>query len=470
MYTVTSPPFHAEVSTLLLNPAIRFLNLIAPRGTAKSSLVAAVYVLYHVMFDEGKKVIVIASKTQAQAVLLLQTIKDILDYSEQFRVVFGYWGKQSAIKWSNHQIVLKDKTFITCLGTGQQVRGIKYGNQRPTLIVVDDPEDEANTRTKEAMESNLKWLLQAVEKAIDQKKGRVVVVGTPQHERCIVFTLRDNPMWVTRQYKYLNEVEGEQVSLWPEMKTVKELEDEKAAYEAMGRVSYWYRERQCEVTADEHQIFVKEMFRWYEGYVERIGSHSYLHLTELDGVKCDTLMPVNIFMGVDPASTMNDWSDFTAIVPTAMNKKRERFILDYVERRMTPMVVAETVLAKYNELKPVRTTIETNGYQEMLRDYLNMTQRIPGAESGERTRDKKEKRYIDGIQPYFAQRQVFVKKSMQSLIDQFLLYPRSKHDDLLDGTYLSFKRNFPPFHETPSDKDENVDTEIFSTVEQWVTA
>ena len=80
------------------------------------------------------------------AIKLLGTIKDCLDYSSNFRSLFGYWGQYSAKQWSKSEIELKDGSMIICKGTGQQLRGIKHGNQRPTLIILDDPEDENNTK------------------------------------------------------------------------------------------------------------------------------------------------------------------------------------------------------------------------------------------------------------------------------------------------------------------------------------
>ena len=118
------------------------VNIIAPRGHAKSSIVGGVYPLFHIMNDDGAKLIVLVSRTQDHAIKLLGTIKDTIEYSETFRQIYGYWGQHSAKQWSKTEIELKDGSMIICKGTGQQLRGIKVGSQRPTLMIVDDPEDE----------------------------------------------------------------------------------------------------------------------------------------------------------------------------------------------------------------------------------------------------------------------------------------------------------------------------------------
>ena len=80
MFSAKSPAFHDEIAQVLMNNDIKQVNIIAPRGHAKSSIVGGVYPLYHLMFDKGKKLIVLVSRTQDHAVKLLGTIKDVLDF------------------------------------------------------------------------------------------------------------------------------------------------------------------------------------------------------------------------------------------------------------------------------------------------------------------------------------------------------------------------------------------------------
>ena len=74
------------------------------------------------------------------------------------------------------------------------------------------------------------------------------------------------------------------------------------------------------------------------------------------------------------------------------------------------------------------------------------------------------------MQPYFAQGKFHIRKDMPELRDELLLYPRGKHDDLLDGLYYANKKIFPPHHEN-NDYDNPTskrDTNIFEN-ESWMT-
>ena len=467
-FYLTSPKFHTEIAEALANPVNKYINIVAPRGSAKSSLVAGVYVLHHLMYhNTAQKVIILSSRTQYHAILLLQTIKDILEYSENFRALYGYWGQHTAKKWTSTELLLKDGSAIICKGTGQQVRGLKVGNQRPTLFIIDDPEDENNTKTSEAMEGNLRWLLQSGLPSVDSHHGKVVVIGTPLHERCMVITLQQMKSWKCLHYKYLNSDEdGKITSLWPEMRSVETLNSIKADHDSIGRLSVFYKEYQCEVIGDEAQLFSKKDILYYNGEYE----DGTIKLLKDDG-SLDKVIDVNVFMGVDPASSTSNTADYSAIVAVAVDKDKNRYILPYFRERVTPLTVADKIIDMYKKYKPVKTRIETVGYQEMLREYVREQSReqglvISGLESKEQSRASKSNR-IESMQPYFKKQRIFLLKNMRELEDELLLYPRSKHDDLLDALFYACKLNY-----TPQEREKPL-TEVeqfFRTEMDWMLA
>ena len=455
MFSSESPDFHYDIAKHLANKKQKQINIIAPRGHAKSSIVGGVFPLWHIMFEKGPKLIVLISRTQDHAVKLLGTIKDVLDYSTNFRQLFGYWGMNSARSWAKSEIELKDGTMIVCKGTGQQLRGIKHGNQRPTLIILDDPEDENNTKTAEAMESNLRWLLQSAIPSLDPERGRIAIIGTPIHQRCIVETLKEMSGWDNLLYK--PDLDNNK-ALWESWQPIKKLRQKKAELESINRVSVFYREYMCEVVGDEDQLFKESYINYYEGKVrhDEVGN-SFLKITYLDHSDTTEERPVNVFMGVDPASSTRQTADYSTIVPVAIDAEGNRFVLPYYRKRATPMSLAESIIEYFKIYKPEKVRIESVGYQEMLREYVkrrcdeaNMF--IPGLEIKENPRNSKSMR-LETMEPYFAQNKFYMQKDMMELKDELLLYPRGKHDDLLDGLYYATKKIYQPFHKKVN-KDE----------------
>ena len=116
------------------------------------------------------------------------------------------------------------------------------------------------------------------------------------------------------------------------------------------------------------------------------------------------------------------------------------------------MQLAESIIEYFKIFKPVKVRVESVGYQEMLREYLK--QRcdeekifISGLEIKENPRTSKSSR-LETMQPYFAQKKMFMLESMDELRDELLLYPRGKHDDLLDGLFYAMKKCYTPNHKS----------------------
>ena len=450
MFSAASPDFHYQIADTLMNDQNKQVNIIAPRGHAKSSIVGGVYPLYHIMNHSGAKLIVLVSRTQDHAIKLLGTIKDTLEYSESFRQIYGYWGQHSARQWAKSEIELKDNSMIICKGTGQQLRGIKVGSQRPTCIIVDDPEDENNTKTAEAMEQNLRWLLQSAVPSLDPQKGKIIVIGTPQHQRCMVEILKEMKGWKNMHFAPNLETN---TALWEEWQPIKKLVQKKEELDSIGRSSVFYREYMCQIVGDEDQLFKQEYIQYhdYKLKIDKDNNH-YLENGKKE-------FSVNVFMGVDPASSVRKTADYSVIMPIAVDENNNRYILQYYRQRATPMQLAESIIEYFKLFKPVKVRVESVGYQEMLREYLR--QRcdeeklfISGLEIKESPRTSKSSR-LETMQPYFAQKKMYMLKTMEELKDELLLYPRGKHDDLLDGLFYAMKKCYTPNHKNVVKNNKN---------------
>jgi len=355
-------------------------------------------------------------------------------------------------------------------GTGQQARGLKEGHRRPTLIILDDPEDEENTKTIQRMEANLEWLLQALDPALADD-GRLVVIGTPQHQRCMVETLKDSPEWTTKHYKALGEVEtaeGHQLqALWPEKMSVEALLTKRRSFKAIGRVHVFYREYQCQITQGEDSPFRPEHFNYWDGYVEtrREGpfTRHYLHITHQGRGAQGEALPLDepiikactVTMGVDPAASTSKRADYSTIVAVAHTRGGDKYVLPYFRQRVDPIEHARYIYQFYERHEPLQTRIEQDGYQRMLKQYLlhnteRFPRRIPGLEADTQTanvrstaRESKEEWHL-GFQYLFVEGHVHVQPGMEHFFEEWTLFPDTAHDDLRDAfCYAVVCERFP---------------------------
>jgi predicted phage terminase large subunit-like protein len=241
-------------------------------------------------------------------------------------------------------------------------------------------------------------------------------------------------------FKAINrDADGNDYALWPEMRSLEWLYEKKESLESIGRVSAFYREYQCEVIGDSDQLFRETDLQYYEGDL----SDGYIIHSSTE-----RKTPVNVFMGVDPASSVRATADYTCIMVIGMDADKNVYVIDYLRKRIKPMDVADSILSWYNKYKPMKVQIETVGYQEMLRDYLTRLEGvyIPGLAIKNQPRKGKVQR-LEGMQPMFARKKVYVKKGHSEFIDEVLIFPRGKHDDTLDAFFYAVKGAFPPYEE-----------------------
>ena len=72
-------------------------------------------------------------------------------------------------------------------GTGQKVRGLKYGAYRPTLTIIDDGEGDGNAQTPMAREKFRRWIDTSVVPGSDD--GKIVFIGTIVDEEAYLNTV-----------------------------------------------------------------------------------------------------------------------------------------------------------------------------------------------------------------------------------------------------------------------------------------
>lgn len=476
MCTKPNPPFHYKLAEYLTDVGRQLINLVAPRGHAKSSIVACVFVLWHIflediwrfiigdvrVFKQKPKLVVLVSKTQGEAIRRLDTIKGVLGdedgkHSSTFRQIFGNWGHGTHKTWTRTEVVLKDGTTLLAIGAGQQARGLKKGHQRPTLILADDPEDEENTKTSERMAQNMGWLLQAIIPSLDADTGRCVVIGTPQNHQCMVVQLHESVGWTsawfgndlaTGKSTWDGENYDKDQLLWPELIGKEKLQGKMDMARSLGRLSSYYREYESKVVGDEDQLFKPEYFRDYQGELkDDLMGNPYVYITHRTGSdgKLEKLdepesIAVNLFMGVDPASSTNNRADYTVIMVIGVDAKGHIYVIHYTRKRMPPAEVLRAVERVWTSFKFTRGQVETIQAQEyivsMLREKgIFLLSRKP--------RQGKEERLVR-LEPKFAQGQVWTLATHTELKKECLDFPRGKHDDALDAFDIALDCSYKP--------------------------
>jgi len=428
MFKKPSPPFHFEIERRLMDYNTLKTNIVAPRGGAKSSLACICTTLHHIFAEDtyrrvrglplrgdGHKrepaYVLIISKTERDATQRMRQIKGVIGdkkagFSPQFRALYGNWGEDTARSWQSQQIILKDGSSIRCLGTGQNVHGLNEGNVRPTLVIVDDPEDKKNTVNVEMMAKNMQWLYESIIPGIYPELGRLVVIGTPLNTGCMVVKLHrtwsskkspdSDSIWfrqslsreeheysvleqnITRNMRLNEDKWGywdvKPGLIWPEQLSKRALEAHK--YECQNTegvgVGVYYRQYECQIRGDGESVFEDDWFdqTWEGSLVRDAIGRSFLRIYRRGKEEFDDplMLHVGVTTGYDPAYSVESESSYTAIANIATDSDGYRYELPWVYDKFEATRTIDVFIDNQRHYMPKRSYCEANGPQKAFYD------------------------------------------------------------------------------------------------------
>tara|TARA_R100001594_G_scaffold55921_1_gene89623 strand:+ start:3164 stop:4657 length:1494 start_codon:yes stop_codon:yes gene_type:complete len=449
-----TPPFHHEVYRNLSDNDKKRVLIAAPRGTAKSTVTTLIYPLWRIAFKKKDEdlFIVIISESQAQSINFLSRIKYHLFHSDKFKHIFGDMGPNTAQRWTATDVILANGSRMIAVGTGQRVRGFIEGDTRPNLIIVDDFESELNAYTAEARAKNRKWMTEAVIPSLSDE-GKICVIGTVISEDCFLYWAKGSPAWNTLWYSIWDDDEK---SIWPERFPKKRILQIKNEFEAVGNINGFYQEYMNIAQSPESAPFKPEWMQLHHYDFKR--KHGQNILIREVGSETETI-PIDVYCGVDPASSLSSTADFFVICTIGVDFDGNKYVLDIFRNRISPAEQPDVIIQTYKKFRPKRMKIETVGYQEALRTSVRELMKkdnlyIPGLEKGVKPRNRKSERLLSLV-PMFAKKQFYWRPEDMAGQQEFLSYPRGKHDDIMDAVWTALDGHKPSRKKNYKKVDKN---------------
>tara|TARA_Y100001938_G_scaffold138672_1_gene204522 strand:- start:361 stop:1854 length:1494 start_codon:yes stop_codon:yes gene_type:complete len=437
-----TPPFHHEVYSSLADDDEKRVLIAAPRGTAKSTVTTLIYPLWRLAFKRSDEdlFIVIISESQAQSINFLSRIKYHLTHSDNFRKTFGDMGPNTAARWTHTDVVLANGTRIIAVGTGQRVRGFIEGDTRPNLIIVDDFESELNAFTPEARAKNRKWMTEAVIPSLSDD-GKICMIGTVISEDCFLYWAKESETWKVLWYSIWDDNEK---SIWPERFPKSRILGIKKEFQSVGNLNGFFQEYMNIAQSPDNAPFKPEWIKLHHYDYERINGQNCLTREVGDEKK---IIPIDVYCGVDPASSLSARADFFVVATIGVDNDNNKYIIDLYRNRISPAEQPQILIDKYKKYRPRRMKVETVGYQEALRVAVRDLMReenlyIPGLESGVKPRNSKSERLLSLV-PMFARKLFHFRPEDIEAQQEFLSYPKGKHDDVMDAVWTALDGHKP---------------------------
>lgn len=128
------------------------------RELAKSTIVMMI-VLYLVIVQKNKRVIILASATNDAAIKLLGVYRAQFEANERLKY---FYGDMRGGKWTEDYFILSSRVSFMAMGWGQSPRGVKLDEVRPDLLLMDDYDTDEECYNKEVLDKKWKWFENAL--------------------------------------------------------------------------------------------------------------------------------------------------------------------------------------------------------------------------------------------------------------------------------------------------------------------
>ncbi|MBT6401426.1 hypothetical protein HN803_00795 [candidate division WWE3 bacterium] len=413
--------FHKEIINITQSDA-KNIAIAAFRGSGKSTLISQAYVLWAMTGVKKKRFILLISYSMEQSKGLMKNLKLTLETNSLLKQDLGPFYEQSE-EWKSSSLIFRNyDTKIMITSVNESIRGTRYKEIRPDLIILDDVEKLETIRTTDGKEKTLDWFDRDIVPLGDDNT-QLVVLGTIMARDALLDTLKhriDNGDLdgVFRLYSIITDT-GK--ILWnTRWKTLEDLQNFR---KSKGIVDLsWNTEYLLKDLSELHQIIKRSDILYYEIMPDKAVGFR------------------NTLISVDPAVSEKSTADFTAIIFMELygyGKDLKLYVhKNIVNRRMSYTKTKEFLENVFFDLQengsnPIVVFEQVGAQLGMIHDLQSLGLFVYGSKPG--TSDKFSRLYR--VSPLITNGQVlFPNTGAEELVTQLTNFGVVKdHDDLVDA-------------------------------------
>lgn len=433
------------------------LNVLGPRGGAKSTVVTLAWVLKLAL--EGREPYIwIISDSMQQAARHLDNLKQELLGNPRLAADYPHLARPGPV-WRRTAIQLAHGVTIEAFGTGQRIRGRRRAAHRPSLIVCDDLQNDQHIQSAACRQQTRTWFHGTLLNA-GTKQTNIVNLATALHREALALELARTPGWTSRVFRAIEQWPTE-MTLW---QAWEEIYTEIDAPDCRQRAREFYLAHQAAMEAgavllwpDEEDLYTLMCLRAQGGRAtferEKQGSPANPDLCEFpeeyfqehvwfDEWPRELLVKT---LALDPSQGRDDQrGDFSAFVLLGVDPRGVIHVEADLARRPAARIVADGV-ELCRRFRPHAFGIESCAFQELLGHELQSELERQGLLTAPVSlldnRVNKRVR-IRRLGPYLAARRLRFKRnspSTQLLVNQLRDFPIADHDDGPDAAEMALR-------------------------------
>lgn len=447
-----APDFHVELSgkldELTFKEKTKKIAWAAPRGSAKSTYLTNIFPIHSIVY-QTRKYILIISETAAQSANFINYVRDALKENEKIHGDFGeiLAKNQRQNKQDNSEgFITQTNIKVEGSSTGKQLRGRRFLNVRPDLIIMDDLESKDNTNTEKLRQDNLNWYDTVIEPLGDPKRTALIYMGTLVHPDGLLPAVLDNPNYDGKIYSSIIK-ESDRPDLWEKYVEIyrdkqnkNRKEDAENLYETNKEEMLKGTQVLWETRLSYHDLMQKKATMtakaFYSEYLnipfgEEGAFFDPEKMTYFDHAPSGGMQKVVYW---DPAITGK--GDYNAIVTVGRDSEGILYVLDAWQRKCKPHEAMKELFRIVHEHRAQIIAIESIAAQELLFDQAKSAAVDESIYYAKFIKDKpraNKHARIEEIEPLFENDTLRIKREQFQLLEQLEQYPNAAHDDLIDA-------------------------------------
>jgi len=477
---------HGKIFDLIDGPDQK-VAIAAPRGWGKTSIVALAFMARWILFRHTGFICYI-NKSHDAASLQTENLRRELVTNREIKAFFGSFKAERVDKdfeevFSKKAWVAYD-TLVWPRGSGQQVRGVLFKNDRPGLIVIDDLEDPEMIENEEYRKKQYEWLYADVIKSVprigpEAKNWKIVYIDTLKHEDSVLQKLLDSDEWKSVR---LEACDDNFQSSAPEFMSNEDIQKEWDNHVKAGQSDVFFRELRNLPISTKDSSFRPDYFRYYNLPFDTRKTENDIKLLDVEVQSNKSIETVII---LDPAKTVKIQSAESAIIGIGIDLVSAKlFIRDIISEKMYPDEIYDALFGMAIMLDAKVIGIEETGLAEFIKQPIKNEMFRRGkffeliwlkARGGDSSEKGKSKR-IRELVPYYRGGYIYHNAScagIKKLEQQLLMFPRSALWDLMDAEAYIIEmlelgeRYFSPAEDVNDVNAEYKELEYEKPIENW---
>lgn len=429
-----------------------------PRGHAKTAYLSNVFLAHQVVYRHRKYIVEISETTDVAGDFITWT-RNQLKFNEKLRQDFGELldPRPSKNEVDNkYEFITSSGTKVEAKGLQVQMRGLRHGNTRPDLFILDDLESKDSTNTPDLIEKSKAWFREEMLPALS-KNGICIYLGTILcYDSLLDYVIRERRDFKSRKFSAVKSW-ANRSDLWQKWREIYRQDVEDAAEQARrfyeeheqemlegaeilwpGYFTYYdfmvkleengtkafNQEYQNEPTDEERQIFKPEYF-------------ILVSESDIDNKNLSYFGAIDFAMGKEKG-------DYSVIVTMARNNDTGIcYIIDVFMERCHPDVLIKEAVDRTLKYQYEALAVESQAAQEFFADKLSEALYNKGYPSHTRLKQIKQRARkalrIEALLPDIQSGRIrFLRSIPREAMAQFELYPMHKHDDFCDAVSMCY--------------------------------